>query len=227
MFAKRGSAAFTLIELLVVIAIIALLASVLMPALTRARELARQTVCMNKMKTLGFALHYYTEDWEGKFPIRKATGVTSYAPHALRPYLDIPDNLDIYRQADGIIVCPSAPDEHLDDDDYKTSIGFNMRVNSHYNISGIIRTSELLIFFDNLLPQSGNEGVNLLHEPGAGVGCDNPTRLEQQTRHNGSADYLFLDCHAEQLLPRQILYGANSNAGDPYKNRWKWEPSYQ
>ncbi len=60
---------FTLIELLVVVAIIAVLVALLLPALTKAREMARQTTCMNQEKQLGLAVQLYLQDWNGVFDI--------------------------------------------------------------------------------------------------------------------------------------------------------------
>lgn len=70
---------FTLIELLVVIAIIAILASMLMPALNRARDYARQASCMGSIRGLGLAVSSYLSSWNETYPTYFVAGLGSAA----------------------------------------------------------------------------------------------------------------------------------------------------
>jgi len=65
---KVRTKGFTLIELLVVIAIIAILAAILFPVFSQAREQARKTACMSNLKQIGMAIRMYSQDWDEKFP---------------------------------------------------------------------------------------------------------------------------------------------------------------
>ena len=68
-YLNKSGRAFTLIELLVVVAIISLLVSILIPSLTKARDLARTTLCMSNMRSVGVGLRFYLDDHKQELPI--------------------------------------------------------------------------------------------------------------------------------------------------------------
>jgi prepilin-type N-terminal cleavage/methylation domain-containing protein/prepilin-type processing-associated H-X9-DG protein len=76
----RRANGFTLVELLVVIGIIAVLLSILLPALAKARAAAQETRCENNIRQLGIGLLMYVNDYKGQIPCTGATGASTSKP---------------------------------------------------------------------------------------------------------------------------------------------------
>lgn len=112
---------FTLIELLVVIAVISLLVSILLPSLTKAKDLARRSVCANNQHSILIAANIYANDYNGMVaagtgPVWLPTSIQAQSPicrTTLAVYF-----YGGYLEDFHVVVCPSDEDKTAEVDDY-------------------------------------------------------------------------------------------------------------
>ncbi len=112
---------FTLIELLVVIAIIAILASMLMPALSKAREAAKSTSCISRQKEVLSSVSFYYNDHKGRFIVRGGSAENWYIRNLpwgfILKYTGYASNPDLF-------ICPSFNPDGKYNADADTDIQF-------------------------------------------------------------------------------------------------------
>ncbi len=197
------SDAFTLVELLVVIAIIAVLASLLLPGLARAKETARAAICASNIRQLGLAATLYSNDYRGRLPSFRnwlciktgdlTTGKLYPFVGARKAYLCPTDANELASNKRITVPTTGGPQGRSGKRDY--SYAMNCCLCHEEETSTFIAPTQTMLFMEALMSKTDYSG-----QAGPTFGSHTLT-----TRHNRRGHYVMTDGHVERMDSKQSV----------------------
>lgn len=214
---------FTLIELLVVIAIIAILASMLLPALNQAKEKARSIKCTGQFKQILLASQLYADSYDEALPLFTDRGFNNSAP--IWPVFLMP-----YINDESIFLCPSEVDHKYVDtiaDRGWLSFGSNYVIGEYWWQHGLtsvdwpklrsMKYPDQDVFYGDTMSgdtSAGYRGYIISMSQTPGRYCNQKEAIK--TRHSNGANLAFVDGHVAWYPCGAINARQNIRLGTPF-----------